>query len=311
MASHPSRSLPMPVSPHLDVFNIEPKRIPESGPHCAGYLDTALTVFERHNHPFLLVSNLAMRWHGANHAEELEIDVLVRASQIQAIVDDLVASGDWEKSTNYATKDRRSDMINETSIPDIWLKSHRPHYWLEYLRIWPEELYKLSVDCNKIEVPDIRTRTNVTLEEEYYRDPYQRFGPPILSTRDMSLVPSMTSQAKSLRRDIPIFVPLIEEHLNAVLDQRRTEIETGLANGNGPDFCIQNYIRYLYLDWSPAQEWVLREKVWERNRVYMKIRLQSFKRKMKILWDPISGKPVFDKMPWELRIRPEFLQQQS
>ena len=36
-------------------------------------------------------------------------------------------------------------------------------------------------------VPDILAMSPVLLEEEYYRDPHERFGPPRLSTRQMPI----------------------------------------------------------------------------------------------------------------------------
>ena len=205
-------------------------------------------------------------------------------------------------------KNHYESMINQTAIPDIWLKSCIEDPYFEYLRIWPEELYKLSVDCNKIEVPDVQNKEYVLLEDEYYRDPYQRFGPPRLSKKWRSLLPILQMRAKLLRRDIPIWIPTVEEHLNALLDQRREEIDTRLRTGNDPEWQIRNFIRYLYLDWEPTREWILSTKVRERNRELMVQRLDKFKRKLLILWDPVLQKSVFDKMPWELSIRPEFIQ---
>jgi hypothetical protein len=52
-----------------DIFNLDAEpfdRDPEKGA-CTGYLDTVLLIFERHSHPFVLVSTLAMRWNGANN----------------------------------------------------------------------------------------------------------------------------------------------------------------------------------------------------------------------------------------------------
>jgi hypothetical protein len=58
-------------------------------------------IFQRHNHPFIFVSTLAMR-SGGNNLLQKEIDMLVRSSHLQALVDGLVESGKWEVSKNYA-----------------------------------------------------------------------------------------------------------------------------------------------------------------------------------------------------------------
>lgn len=129
----------------------EPKSITPEWPICTGYLDTTLAIFKRHKHPFLLISTLAMRWSGAYNLDQDEIDILVRSSQADAIVQDLIASGEWKLSTNYADSDNGDDykayMINRSQTRDIWLKTCIEEPWFHHLRLWPEELYKLSIDC--------------------------------------------------------------------------------------------------------------------------------------------------------------------
>ena len=132
----------MDLSPLLDTTILEPQSINSSWPVCPGYLDTALSVFKRHHQPFIFVSTLAMRWHGARNMAQKEVDVLVRSSHLQAIVDDLLASGEWELSENWAEDD--ISMINYTSVCDVWLRSTWPTPFLTYLRFWPEKLYKLN-----------------------------------------------------------------------------------------------------------------------------------------------------------------------
>jgi hypothetical protein len=152
----------------LDISTLKPEVITPVWALCPGYLDTVLSIFQRHDHPFILVSTLAMRWSGGNNCPQNEIDVLVRSSHLQALVDGLVESGEWEVSKNYADIEGEMNyqsLINHTSIHDVWLKACFPDPAFEYLRFWPEELYHLSVDCNKVEVPDISIRNYVVLEE--------------------------------------------------------------------------------------------------------------------------------------------------
>lgn len=103
--------------------------------------------------------------------------------------------------------------------------------------------------------------------------------------------------------DIPIFIPTIKDHLNAYLDQRRAEIDTGLFSGGLPEWQIQDFIRYLYLDWAPTREWLMVTKPRERNRQLIGIRIDKYRTKLLILWDHVLKGSVFDKMPWELTIR--------
>ncbi|KFY98854.1 hypothetical protein V498_01182 [Pseudogymnoascus sp. VKM F-4517 (FW-2822)] len=250
---------PSERSPLLDISTLSPEFISDFWSVCPGYLDTALSVFERHGQPFILVSTLAMIWSGARNAPRKEIDVLVRSTHLQTLIDGLVETTDWEISEFYG-----DDASNETHIPDVWLKATFPDPQFEYIRLWPEELYHLSIDCHKIEVSDVYIRDTVLLEEEYHRDPCQRFGPRLLryfEERSLHLLLPIQARAKIMRRDIPIFIPTIEDHLNALLDQRREQIRTDLDNGGAPEWQIRNFIRYLFLDWKPARDWILSTKV--------------------------------------------------
>jgi hypothetical protein len=78
--------------------------------------------------------------------------------------------------------------------------------------------------------------------------------------------------------------------------------------GNIPEWQIKNFIRYLYLDWTPTREWILSSETRKDNVELMTKRLIKYQRKLLILWDRVLGKWVFDKMPWELSIGPEFQQ---
>jgi hypothetical protein len=160
-------------------------------------LGCGLVCLQTPSAAFVLVSTLAMRWSGARNFPQKEVNVLVRSSHLQVIVDDLIASGDWKISDSWVEYD--GSMINHTAIHDVWLKSRWPDPFLEYLRFWPEELYKLSVTCNKTEVPDVFPREEVLLEEEYYRDLCERFGPQRLryfSIPDRPLLPLIQTRAK-------------------------------------------------------------------------------------------------------------------
>ncbi|MCJ1247094.1 hypothetical protein MMC30_004305 [Trapelia coarctata] len=313
-----------PTPPSLDTSTSAASSnipTPTPSPSLGGYLDTVLSVFERHSHPFVLVGAIATRWCGLNTCPD-EIDVLVRSSQMTAIVDDLIASGEWGITNNRAERFdfRYESYINDGPIKDVWLESCKDRgqdiadWTLNTLRFWPEELYQLSVECNKLEVPDVDTPGAVLLEEEYYRDSYQRFGPKTPSMRlksGISLLRPPGVRAKAERQDIPIFVPTIEEHLNAVLDQLRKEHETKQQIGNAPEHQIRNFVRYLFLDWIPMRDWILSEKIAERNRKLMAQRIGKFRRKLLILYDVVLKQWVYDKMPWELSIRPELLEKKS
>ena len=144
----------------------------------AGYLDNVLTIFNHHNHPFILVGAFAMQWSGSNPLPDRAIDILVSSAQAQAIVDDLVASREWTLSSHASSK-RPYDTDtyqNSSPVPDFWLVSTKPDFsgilGCQYLRLWPEDLYKIRISaCVKVEVPDLFPRQCLLIEEDYYRDP--------------------------------------------------------------------------------------------------------------------------------------------
>jgi hypothetical protein len=144
---------PSERSPLLDINNLNPEFISNLWSVCPGYLDTALSVFERHGQPFILVSTLAMIWSGSRNSPRKEIDVLVRSTHLQTLVDGLVETTDWEISENISKCTR-----NNTHIRDVWLKATFSDPQFEYIRLWPEELYHLSIHCHKIEVSDVYIR---------------------------------------------------------------------------------------------------------------------------------------------------------
>ena len=293
----------MDCSPFLDIYNIDAEAFDRDPDKliCTGYLDTTLSIFEHHNHPFVLISTLAMRWSGNRNVPGQEIDVLVRSSQLEAIVNDLIKSKEWEISQDPK---EIASTANETAIQDIWLKCLIEVPLLtdfQHLRLWPEELYRLSVtDCHKVQVPDVFAPTTVCLEEEYCRDPLKRVGPPILRTISTKMLPLIEDRAKLERRDIPIYVPRIQDHINALLDQWRIEILTKLQCGNLPGWQVHNFIRYHYLEWAPARSWLLSSKIHDRNLGLMTFMLDNFKRKPLWHFDSETRKAVFLKGPWEL-----------
>ena len=110
------------------------------------------------------------------------------------------------------------------------------------------KLYKLSIDYNKIEVPNVWNTQPVLLEAEYYRDAYECLGPPRLSTPPGTLLSRLQVRAKIMYQEISIFTPGIEDHLNAYLNQCKKNSDTGIAIDVYAKWQVRNFIRFLYLD---------------------------------------------------------------
>ena len=194
-------------------------------------------------------------------------------------------------------------MINTTPFSDTWLQSCLPDPQFKYLRLWSETLYHLSIDCHVVAVPDVTNNSCVLVGEEYYRDLHERFGPPRLSRQATVPVPWPQMQAKLRRKDIPIFIPNLEDHLNALLAQVKMERELGVRTGGTTTQLLTYAVRYPFFDWEPAGSWLLMEKIQSSNRDLMKSIIDRFKRKPLILWDTVLQKSVFNKKPWELSIK--------
>ncbi|MCJ1409368.1 hypothetical protein MMC19_003448 [Ptychographa xylographoides] len=282
---------------------------------CAGYLDTVLTVFAKHKHPFVLVGTAATRWNACKGVAR-ELDVLLCSSQMQAIVDDLVASEQWVACHGRPAYADSVLWGNETAIKDIWLEARfadTPETYLGFahLRFWPEELYQLSVDdCQEIEVPDALALNAVQLEEEYHRDPSGRFGPTltkVIHARGHSLTPEPKYHARSLsHQHFPIFIPTVQSHLNSLLDQHRTEEATGLSIGNAACKHLKNYIRYNMFDWPPARDWLMRSgRIEARNAKLMEEWMRKYRRKPAFSWDEAVGDFVFIDNFFEAVLRPD------
>jgi hypothetical protein len=75
------------LSPLLDISTLELEKYSGFWAPGSGYLDLVLTVFQRHNHPIILVTALMMRVSGSNNLPRQKTDMLVRSSDIQAFVD--------------------------------------------------------------------------------------------------------------------------------------------------------------------------------------------------------------------------------
>ena len=289
-------------------------------PHSTGYLDNVLSIFDQHDHPFVLVGQYGMQWAGVNYIGRPEIDILVRSSQIQAITSDLVNSGEWKRLRFSPYADVSDEIFHYIpgSLDDIWLEVTGdrvlcPYMGLRYLRLWPEEVYKLSVDgCSKLEVPDISPNNCVVLEDEYLRDPDKLIGPPLLKKKkrfpedfDTRALLAVEHRAKWHRRDVPIFVPLIAEFLNAHLEQFqehhefREEFELGIGSRAGN--ALRLFIRYLYLDWDIVRDWLLENKIKPEYRDVMRGMCDSYFRKPVPSSCNCKGefRVVFRPTPWE------------
>ncbi|MCJ1317263.1 hypothetical protein MMC15_002586 [Xylographa vitiligo] len=223
---------------------------------------------------------------------------------MEAIVHNLVISKQWAKCDARPAYAGVEHWGNETAIKDIGFEArfaNTPATYLGFahLRLWPGELYQLSVtDCQKVKVPDAFAANPVQLEEDYHRDPSRRFGPhhtDSVYAFGLSPTPGSKHRARSLsHQHLPIFIPTLQSHLNSALDQYRAHTGTGLSIGSGTAARLKNYIRYNLFDWPPARDWLLGSgRIEARNMELMVETIRKYRRRPALSWGKETRKYVF------------------
>jgi hypothetical protein len=235
-----------------------------------------------------------------------DLSVLIQQANLPSISDDLVSSGEWSICQNPYVREGTlfNPDKNTTAIREIWLVSQKENLpgaiGSNYLRLWPEELYQLSVaGCKKYEVPDLILKQPFVLEEEFCRDTNHQFGPRKFSLLDheRSLLHSNSYRCKWIKRNIPLYVPTIEDHLDALLEQAYNERRERNMCGNNPTIKIHQYIEHHMWDWPPVGEWLLSERVSMLHREQMTLLLDGYRREPVRQWDAASQE-------WRIRINP-------
>ncbi|MCJ1328495.1 hypothetical protein MMC10_005172 [Thelotrema lepadinum] len=286
----------------------------------SGYLDDVLYIFEQHDHPFVLVGLYGMRWNGVDTVHSENIEVVVSDQKMNSIADSLLKTGSWIPYT--PPNPPRPYQGQTTSDPsrELWLK-HSPGFGplneIQYLHFYTENLYNLSLtSCLEHEAPDLRALQGAALEEDYDRDPHQRFFPETFAKLDaeyhalleedpdefpLVLGPDL---ARSPDNKIPIFIPSIAAHVNALCHHAQNGSGVNYTYGRGPGDFLIYYVKDLYLDWPPTREWFLKEKMEEENRHYMRDLIEGWHRRPDSIFDE-EGKYLFEQLEWEIPIPEE------
>ena len=285
------------------------------------YLDKVLHAFKQHRHPPVLVGPNDMRWNGADAIPTENIEVLVSHPKMNPIAHSLIKTGDWTSYIPHSPPSPYQRQVASDPTREVWLK--HVHGVLEghggelkYLHFYAEDLYRLPVtSCLQLEAPDIVTYHEAALEEEYERDPHDRFGPHTFAGLDAQsreeeeeylngahedlddtsedidrghLVLSR-EPARSPDNKIPIFVPSTAPHINALLYHLEDNLGVNHTYGRGPLDFLERYVRDLYLDRPPTKEWFLR-RVEEGNRECMRLIIDQWHQlRDPLLWDEETG----------------------
>ncbi|KAI9763497.1 MAG: hypothetical protein M1839_006445 [Geoglossum umbratile] len=227
-----------------------------------GYFDHVASVFRARQHPIILVEEYAMRWMGLAVVSSENIDFLIKDDQLDHIVADLLATGQYER------------------IPqDISYRFCDP-----FVHFWSESLYMLTVADPKVEVPDLVAWNDNLMED--------RFDPAATDVMSISyksklaigcrLLPKILAQ--SAESNYPVYVPSVPRLVDALLNQviyRQAHLETYnyvSILDTLPSYHLTNLIRYLHLE-KPHQREKLIPELAERNRADMETRMNRYKRK--------------------------------
>ncbi|KAH0565360.1 hypothetical protein GP486_001243 [Trichoglossum hirsutum] len=246
-----------------------------------GYFDHVASVFRAHQHPIILVEEYAMRWMGLAVFSSENIDFLIKDDQLDHIIADLLATGQYERIQQDLGCRLRDPFVKQ--VPRL---RHTDSDQTNTLCIsfWPESLYMLTVVGSMVEVPDLFAWNQNLVED--------RFDPAAADVMSVSyksklaagrqLVPKTLAQ--SAESSYPVYVPSIPRLVDALLDQvryRQTHIETynytSMPNML-PSYHLSNLIRYLHLERTYQREKLIPELA-ERNRAEMERRMNKFKRK--------------------------------
>ncbi|KKZ67431.1 hypothetical protein EMCG_06882 [[Emmonsia] crescens] len=249
----------------------------------AGYLDDVCSIFDRHNHPIVLVEQCAMLWMGIPVAP-IDYDFLVRDSQLDNIVSAFIASGEWEHAEHDLSARSNDSHVNQ--VPRLRRSTREPIH----ISLWPEKLYFLSVDGPKVQVPNVVSWDCVLMEEHF--DP--KIGYPLTKTaleaRNTRILPRHLAQRENTS---PLFIPTIPRMIDALLDQDRYCHDHARDSNNYDNLLasrlaehITSFVKCLYLERPPQQEKLL-PHISGHNRSTLDARLAGFRRRPTIVLDSL------------------------
>ncbi|OJD19562.1 hypothetical protein AJ78_00419 [Emergomyces pasteurianus Ep9510] len=266
-----------------------------------GYLDEVCSIFDRHNHPIVLVEQCAMLWMGIP-GTPADYDFLVRGSQLDDIISAFIASGEWERDEQDLSA--HFDDSHAKQVPRL----RRSTRETIHISLWPENLYFLSVDGPKVQVPNVVVSWDCVLMEEHF-DP--EIGYPLTKTaleaRNTRILPRHLAQRENKS---PLFVPTIPRMIDALLDQDRYRHDQARDRGfnninnsknndennnddnillaNRPAEHITSFVKCLYLE-RPEQQAKLLPHISAHNLSTMEARLARFRRRPTIVLDNLAG----------------------
>lgn len=213
---------------------------------------------------------------------------------MEAIKADLLATDHYELVEQNL--DLRFSDTYTRQVPRLRLKTDGNTSY-NCISLWSEGVYMLSVDGEKIEVPDPHAWNPVLMEERLdLHTSWARATSISYTTKTANGVQILPpTLAQSAHMKYPIYIPTIPRIFDALLDQARYRV-TYAENfpgklGNRPKYHLQTSVRYLHLEKPQQRERVLPELA-ERNRGDMETIINKFKRKPLVTLASLQNKEL-------------------
>ncbi|KAF3929766.1 hypothetical protein ABW19_dt0204526 [Dactylella cylindrospora] len=259
----------------MDTISPPPKPDPAPEPS-DGYLDHVVSIFQKHDHPIVVIEEYGLNWMGLRCMGMQNLDLLIRDSQLQAISDSLLSSG-WFELVEQNLELRLYDEYT-LQVPRFHDISPFPKFEFQWINLWSESVYMLQLDNAELtKIPDIVTR-NMHLRDERFATIPETKGITIEGYHaDIPGLKFLPKYRFSSNPDVEVFMPSIPRTCEALLRQHSAR-----PNGWRAGYHLSNFVRYLYFD-RPAQMDIVLSLVGSEYQEHMKKIILKFKRKRRLI----------------------------
>jgi hypothetical protein len=242
--------------------------------HSTGCFDDIFAVFKNYSHPIILVEFCAFKWMGLGAMKRPDVDFLVRDSQIEEIVKSVIETGKYESISEgelgkddkhiqvlRMRDDKHPQALGMRRVKPIFLSAEEKPY---HITFWSESSYHLSVDGEKVEVPN-----TVPLQEFIIYLIEDRFNSNRMGKAKVGFVPHFLAQTPK-DGALPIYIPPISRMVEALIRQLLCWPDANVRywDFDTPAISLEYFIKRLYL-YEPEQSAKLMPTLSEDTRDWM------------------------------------------
>ncbi|KAN0087383.1 hypothetical protein V8E54_001071 [Elaphomyces granulatus] len=202
---------------------------PDHEHHSTGCFDDLFAVFKKYSHPIILLEHCAFKWMGLGSIEHRpDVDFLVRDSQIDEIVKSVTQTGKYKLISErelgkddeglqvlHMRDDKHPQVLGMRRVLPVASAKEKPYH----ITFWSESSYHLSVDGEKIEVPN-----TVPLQEDLLvliEDRFNMEQPLTVATMREAETGFLSHFLAQTPKDgtLPIYIPSISRMVEALIRQ--------------------------------------------------------------------------------------------